>query len=62
MRLVGRIANLVATLMRRTGRVVRPCLAPVPLVAGRPSGRFGPAYALEFRVSPNVWIVRSLHL
>lgn len=43
-------------------RVARPCLAPVPLVAGRPQGRYGPAYALEFRVSPDVWIVRHLQL
>lgn len=35
--------------------------APVPMVTRRPRSHFGPAYALEFRVSPNVWIVKPLH-
>ncbi|MBM3497185.1 MAG: hypothetical protein FJX74_00815 [Armatimonadetes bacterium] len=58
---IGRtILAVRARLAFRRGAV--PCLAPVPLVAGRPRGRYGPAYALEFRVSPNVWIVPYLHL
>jgi hypothetical protein len=35
-------------------------LRRVVFVMGRPCGRPGRAYALEFRVSPNVWIAKRL--
>lgn len=59
--LLGAIVRAVGGLLR-PACVVRLCPAPVPWVSGRPRGRYGPAYALEFRVSPNVWIVPYLHL
>jgi len=62
MTLVGRTVRVVAAPIRRTGGAVRSSLPPVPLIAGRPYGRFGPAYALEYRVSPAVWIARPRQL
>jgi hypothetical protein len=60
MKAVSRIERILGGLIRRAIGGARSRLAP--WVAGRPFGRFGPAYALEFRVSPNVWIVKRLHL
>jgi len=55
---VGRIADV----MRRFAwSVLSPAKRSGPQVVyvlGRPCGRPGQAYALEFRVSPNVWIAK----